>query len=301
MPSEITTRKSAPMKPARYHYPSDGEEQRPEIATKAARKWRPSQPPRYHYDSDSEDVPTKKRGRPDYDLSNARPAKRISTTPPSPSPASGLDDKDSQDVITDLQAQNAELLDFIRTSSLALKAPPSIRKQLEGSPNGASKLAEAIKRAISDVYSPLEEDFDDPYSGVTNDDISSAMVPFIADIDKLSYLTDTKSTDLAIDCMLFLGKHSFGQLEKEDGNGSRKSDVPADELMYRLVRARREAEPDWDFSAVLSELKKTNELLDQCVGIEGYFVRSIAKMEKWSKASSGSAIDRDQQSVIVLD
>lgn len=165
-----------------------------------------------------------------------------------------------------------------------VEAPPNIRKHLERRKGAAAVYAAAVRKAIRDAYSPLaEECYDAKKSGVTSDDISAAMEPFIKSVEKLSFYPGPESLDLAIELLLDLGGHSYGELDTPHGCcfGDRPSDVPADHLLCQLAKEKHDKDPEWDYSSMLDDLKAARKNLKD-YGIDTYFARAVKMMQRWS-------------------
>ncbi|TKA72327.1 hypothetical protein B0A55_06750 [Friedmanniomyces simplex] len=259
---------------------------RPYTTKQTARKASSWQPARYHYPSDDEPGPVNHKRRladesseddeADIDL---RPAKRLHSTPP----ALLTEHADPQEEIKALRAHIDELHAFIQTSGVLLKAPPSIRQQIDAREDGAAALAAAIKTAISKAIEDLEpDDWQSHHDDVNGDDVSAAVLPFIEHIRGLSNFPHADSISLAMELLVYLVDSSYGELDTHVGcgNGDRPSDAPADDLFCYLARRRAKQEPSWDYTPMLKRLESVSQGPFE-FGIETPFTKTVAMMRKW--------------------
>lgn len=160
-------------------------------------------------------------------------------------------------------------------------APASIRKHLEARPGAAKIMASQIRAAIHRTHSKLENRMGGPNPNrITSDDISEAMMPFLADIERLRDLPG--STVLAFDLTIELGEHSYADLGSMNAAGysERPSDEEVDDLLLQLAPERRDLEPEWNFPKVLKTLKRDAENLSK-YSIENYCTGTIELLEEW--------------------
>ena len=165
-------------------------------------------------------------------------------------------------------------------------------------------MAKSILIAIFNAYEELEEQTCDVReTGVTSDDVSKAMVPFLTDIKKLSELSDPKALELAYLRILYLGKHSYAELDsKACGYGDRKSDEPADELLLSILTKRKERKDEWDYVPDLHDLEKRAKLL-RAYGINTWLTESIKLLREWAgpKGEDESSGEEDIEDDDILD
>jgi len=123
-------------------------------------------------------------------------------------------------------------------------------------PNAANSFAAQIETRSLQAYEEMEEKiWQARKSGVTSDDLSDAMMPFLAEVEEL--LEFPNSTVIAFDLVVALGGYSYGGLNSGGcGYGERPSDVEVDDLLVELAPERRKVEPSWNFVGVLESLKK---------------------------------------------
>ena len=140
--------------------------------------------------------------------------------------------------------------------------------------------------AISNAYEEIEpETFNAKKSGVTSDDVSQAMVPFLEDIERLRDLPDPEALRLAYDCIIDLGDHSYAELDMGGcGYGDRDSDEPADELLVSILMQAKTKGDMLDFGKELRRLERTSKNLEE-YGIDTWFVESIELLRKWAGKS----------------
>jgi hypothetical protein len=167
-------------------------------------------------------------------------------------------------------------------NSISTETPPSIRKHIEAKSEAAKALYHSIKASICEA---CDEFFDsDTYQtrkGVSSDDYSEAVAPFIDDIDKLSDMPG--GLELAFDLVLYLGTKSQGELLDgccECGSGDRPSDEPADELLCLLAKRMKANIDGWNPVKELEMLQEQAKSLE-VFGIDTYFPRSIIRFSKY--------------------
>lgn len=116
-------------------------------------------------------------------------------------------------------------------------------------------------------------------TGVTSDDLSKAMEPYLEDIERVWGLPGGLSH--AFDLVLILGEYSFGHLHLDGGgHGHRPSDEGADGLLCELIQERKKTDPEYDPTDDLDMLKDHAKYLND-YGIENYFSESIELLENW--------------------
>ncbi|KAB5533574.1 hypothetical protein GE09DRAFT_1227581 [Coniochaeta sp. 2T2.1] len=98
--------------------------------------------------------------------------------------------------------------------------------------------------------------------GVSSDDLSQAMVPFVKEIEDLSETVGANAWELA--------DSSYGGLDGGAGYGDRPSDKPADDLLADIIDERIEAGEKWDWEKDLKELVEEEEYLRE-YGIEPWY------------------------------
>ncbi|KAL8672047.1 MAG: hypothetical protein Q9168_003474 [Polycauliona sp. 1 TL-2023] len=195
--------------------------------------------------------------------------------------------------IRDLESQIKDLHKFINAKGLTRTdpaLPSSIRKHMTHQPNAAKILANQIRYAAANIHENLEDQaFDSRRTGVTSDDMSAAMMPFLAEIANVRHLPD--GVPLAFDLVMDLARYSYGGLDGGGcGYGERPSDDVVDRLIQDLAEERRELEPEWDFGKVLEKLRKQNKYLAE-YGIEGFCESSIGLLSEWEKPASEGVVD----------
>ena len=148
-------------------------------------------------------------------------------------------------------------------------------------PGAAKTLAKQIRTAASEGSEELEtKTFTSRKTGVTSDDMSEAMMPFLDEIEGLRELPE--STAVAFDLVMTLAGYSYGDLDSGAGYGERPSDPVVDNLLAELAEDRIEIEPFWNFSKVLDNLQKQAKNLSG-YGIEGFCARTIDLLTAWQK------------------
>lgn len=149
-------------------------------------------------------------------------------------------------------------------------------------PGAAKALAYQIQHAASKVSDRLCTKMSNARkTGVSSDDMSEAMVPFLNEIEELRELPD--STVIAFDLVMILGGYSYSGLDcGGSGYGERPSDPDVDDLLVELATERRNIEPAWNFLRVLETLKeRASELYDY--GIENFCVQTINLLSAWER------------------
>lgn len=151
---------------------------------------------------------------------------------------------------------------------------------------------------MREIYDRLyDETLDARRTGITSDDLSKAMVPWIRHIEGISKADHPRSLERAYYLLKVAAECSYNAVS---GYGDRRSDKPADELMVRLFRARLLAGETWDWTKELKEFEDEAKNLKE-YDIEEWFpeTRKVLKecVEKTEKAA-GEAGANHQESVI---
>ena len=149
-------------------------------------------------------------------------------------------------------------------------------------PGAAEALAGQIKAAAEKVSDRLcYETCDARKTGVTSDDMSQAMMPFLDEVEELRKLPH--STTLAFDLVMDLGEYSYGEMDMEGcGYGERPSDLDVDDLLVELATERKAIDPSWNFLSVLETLQERASHLSD-YGIEEFCVQTIDLLSGWQK------------------
>ena len=158
---------------------------------------------------------------------------------------------------------------------------------MEQHPQAARSLAAQIEAAAIKISDKLsEKTLNSKKTGVTSDDISSAMVPFLREVNDVRKLPN--SAEIAFDLVMTLARYSYGELDGHgSGYGDRPSDAIVDDLLSDLAPERRDVDPSWDFVTVLDKLRKQADVLNQS-GNEGFCTGSIALLSKWKDSLPSS-------------
>lgn len=161
-------------------------------------------------------------------------------------------------------------------------APPQIQNRMNQRAGAAAKLAESIRANMDLVHERMENDLlDYRHSGVTADDVSKAMVPYIDQIAKLSRLQDPGALRLAQEVLLELASNTT-PVEDASGYGERPSDAKCDDLLYSILERRADA-IDMEHDVV----KKTKEEIEDTAkslagyGIEPWFPKSLELLKEF--------------------
>jgi hypothetical protein len=136
----------------------------------------------------------------------------------------------------------------------------------------------SIRKACDQFF---DEDTYRTEKGISGDDYSEAVEPFIDDIDKLSDMPG--GLELAFDLVLYLGTKSQGELVDgccECGSGDRPSDEPADELLCLLAKRLKANVEGWNPVKELERLRQEAKSLEG-FGIDSYFPRSMIRLAKY--------------------
>ena len=149
-------------------------------------------------------------------------------------------------------------------------------------PGAAKLLADQIEAAASKVSDKLcTKTYNAKKTGVTSDDMSKAMMPFLDEVEELRTLPN--STAIAFDLVMTLGEYSYGELGcGGSGYDERPSDIEIDELLVELATERKKIEPFWDFSTELDTLRERAKELDD-FGIEGFCAETIDLLSAWKR------------------
>ncbi|CAD6580553.1 MAG: hypothetical protein ASARMPRED_000254 [Alectoria sarmentosa] len=183
--------------------------------------------------------------------------------------------------IVELEHQVQDLHAFIDANGLTRVAPQSIRQHMLTGPGAAKALADQIKVAASKVSDKLyDKTFNARKTGISSDDMSEAMMPFLDEIEGLRKLPD--STAIAFDLVMTLGEYSYGDMNSGAGYGERPSDQDVDELLVELATERKNIDPFWNFLPVLETLKERAENLAD-YGIEDFCAQTIDLLSAWQR------------------
>ena len=148
-------------------------------------------------------------------------------------------------------------------------------------PGAAKALADQIMTAASEAIDELETDI---CIGITSDDMSKAVMPFLDEVEGLRKLPE--STAVAFDLVMTLAGFSYGDLESnERGYGHRPSDPEVDDLLVELAEERIKIEPLWDFHKVLDDLQEQATHLS-FYGIEDFCSQTTDLLSAWQKEST---------------
>ena len=147
-------------------------------------------------------------------------------------------------------------------------------------PSAAKTLADKIEAAASKVSEELcEATYNASKIGVTSDDVSQAMMPFLDEVEELRKLPD--STAIAFDLVVTLGEYSYGDLGPGRGlYRDRPSDPEIDELLVELAIERKKIDPLWKFDRVLGRLEIMAVNLSD-FGIEDFCAQTIHLLSDW--------------------
>lgn len=162
------------------------------------------------------------------------------------------------------------------------EVPESIRQHMLTGPGAAKLLAGQIKAAASRISDKLcTKTYNAKKTGVTSDDMSKAMMPFLDEIEDLRKLPN--STAIAFDLVMTLGEYSYGELGcGGSGYDERPSDIEVDELLVELATERKKIESFWNFPRVLDTLQEQAKELDG-FGIEGFCAETIGLLSAWKR------------------
>lgn len=179
---------------------------------------------------------------------------------------------------------------------IEIELPASLQKHQEARQGGARSLAKSIRIAINNAYEEIEpETYNAKKSGVTSDDVSQAMVPFLKDIERLKDLPDPEALRLAYDCIIDLGNHSYAELDMGgSGYGDCDSDEPADELLVSILMQAKKKGDMLDFGEELRGLERTSKNLRD-YGIDTWFAESIKLLRKWAGKTEEVSEDEDDE------
>lgn len=158
-------------------------------------------------------------------------------------------------------------------------------------PGAAKALANQIESAARKVSDKLDvETWNVRKTGVTSDDMSEAMMPFLDEVEELRKLPD--STAIAFDLVMVLANCSYGGMDNGGcGCGDRPSDQEVDDLLVQLATERKNIDPSWDYPHVLDSLQKEAEYLNG-YGIEDFYTQTIDLLSAWQRAGEGETCQR---------
>ncbi|KAL8867453.1 MAG: hypothetical protein Q9174_005657 [Haloplaca sp. 1 TL-2023] len=197
-------------------------------------------------------------------------------------PSDSLEDANAR--IKDLEQQVCDLHEFINAHGLT-RPPDFIRKHTDQQANAAQTLATQIRNAAGKVCGRLSgQALSARRTGVTCDDISSAVMPFLVEAEDISNVPGGVAP--AFDLVMDLAYYTHSGLADGDsaasGYGDRPSDEVVDGLIIALATRRKQLEPSWSHVEVLEKLRKQNEKVAG-FGIEEFCARSIEYLDGWPK------------------
>lgn len=148
-------------------------------------------------------------------------------------------------------------------------------------PSGAKALASSIRAQMHDAHAPLEElTWDHRKTGVTGDDLSKAMLPFISSIRELAQFDDEDSLEEAYELVFTLKSLSID--EEVSSDGMRPSDAPADDLLSDMIARRLSAGHVWKWTEDLEDLEREAKN-NESYGVEPWFPKTRGLLEAMPK------------------
>jgi hypothetical protein len=132
------------------------------------------------------------------------------------------------------------------------------------------------------ISSRMGEETDDfRKTGVTSDNISQEVVPFLKDAKTiLGVKSQPRRLQVAYDTVLALQDMSHGELEASYGD--RPSDLLADMLLVHIAMERRANGEVWDYVQTLEYVKRTSDAFQE-YGLKTFFPKAIKLFEEWQK------------------
>jgi hypothetical protein len=165
-----------------------------------------------------------------------------------------------------------------------IDAPDAIRNGILEGPRGAFIVAKSIENAMEYEADRLTKSLSRK-QGITCDQMSEAMVPYLNKIYQLSKLEQPRSLELAYNLVVVLSDCSYAEDYNAGGDGHRPSDEPADALLRRLAIKRRRAGEQWDVGTDLKYLmQERDHLAASDLAIDLWFPRTIELFEGWVSA-----------------
>ncbi|KAK4159618.1 hypothetical protein QBC43DRAFT_221738 [Cladorrhinum sp. PSN259] len=189
---------------------------------------------------------------------------------------------------------------FINEKGLAASAPDSL-KPLVNSRLGSKALAKALRDNIDEVTEPLMEDvWNHKKSGVSGDDLSSAMAEFLPAIRDIAEIADPDALEAAYDVLWYAKNNSYDEEGIGSGYGDRPSDQAFDEFLVELIAKRTEIGQVWDWQRDLSRLNGQAQNLEE-YGIETWYPKSRKALEALVAAAKKESGKDDTRSTLTTN
>jgi hypothetical protein len=161
-------------------------------------------------------------------------------------------------------------------------APKGILADMLAQPDGVGldAYADSLCNKMADIYGPMAEDTDNfRKTGVTSDDLSSEVVPFLRAVKTIRDAKD-QPRSLAVAYKLITNLQSYSYSAPEASYGSRPSDALSDTMLLEVAKERRQKGEVWDYVGDLEDIERTSTMLKE-YGIETYFPKAIALFKQW--------------------
>lgn len=165
-------------------------------------------------------------------------------------------------------------------------------------PDAATRIASEIEEAALKAFRPLEDKaLRSRKTGVTSDDLSQAMVPFLREAEEL--LGDRQRLEnafIVLKLVRVLARYSYGDLGSGgSGYGERPSDSLVDSLLMTLASHIKITDPRLNWEQLLGDLQREAQFLSE-FGINGYCLRTIELLSAWESGEAKPGVGLCRQS-----
>jgi hypothetical protein len=168
--------------------------------------------------------------------------------------------------------------------------PKAILTDMLSQPDGVGldTYANSLCSKMATIYRPMADKTENfKRTGVTSDDISSKVVPFLKAVKTIRDVQDQPKS-LAVAYRLIMNLQSYSYGAPEASYGDRPSDTLSDTMLVEVAEERRQKGEVWDYAGDLEDIERTSSMLNE-YGISTYFPKAISLFKRWKEEdASGS-------------
>jgi hypothetical protein len=162
-----------------------------------------------------------------------------------------------------------------------------------------------MDQEMEQIYDSLcQKTLESEKTGVTSDDFSKAMLPWIRQIEGISRIHHPQALCHAYSLLRTAMATSHGDLDwdRNSGTGDRPSDEPADKLMVRLIGARLSAGETWHWELDFVYFELAAELMACRHGVEKWLPETRKALKECVKAAEKAArvSDANRKSLTIM-
>lgn len=167
------------------------------------------------------------------------------------------------------------------------EAPKTIQKDVLLQPDGAGLQAYANSlcskmSAIHRTMAPKIEGFKFKRTGVTSDDISAEVVPFLNAVKTVLDVQDQpRRLDVAYQLIISL-QEDYSYANPGASYGDRPSDTLSDTMLVEVASERRQKGEVWSYAKDLESIEESSSMLEE-YGTSTYFPEAIALFKLWKE------------------